>query len=95
VVLFILQIGKGFLYAAKTIRHYLEMKQDSQTAFAVWALGASLFNQAVTCISISYFDQSFIFLYAILAAISSAYSEMMLIATTHKDACEVEDAVIA
>jgi hypothetical protein len=76
-VLFMLQIGKGFSYAANTIRHYYETVADDQTAFVVWSLGASLFVHAVNCISVSYFDQSFIFLYLALAAISSAWSEAM------------------
>ena len=40
----------------------------------VWALGASLFANAATMISVSYFDQSFVFLYLKLAAIGSLKS---------------------
>ena len=43
--------------------------------FIVWALGASLFAHAVTSISVSYFDQSFVFLYMVLACIASLDSE--------------------
>ena len=37
----------------------------------VWALGASLFAHAVTFVSVSYFDQSFVALYLTLAAIAA------------------------
>jgi hypothetical protein len=76
-ILFMLQIMKGFSYAGKTIRYYLESNGYDSTAFVVWSLGASLFVHAVSCISVSYFDQSFIFLYLGLAAINSAWSEAM------------------
>jgi hypothetical protein len=37
--------------------------------FLPWALGASLFAHAATALAVSYFDQSFVFLYAAFAAI--------------------------
>jgi hypothetical protein len=37
----------------------------------VWALGASLFAHAVSFMSVSYFDQSFVALYVTLAAIAA------------------------
>lgn len=40
--------------------------------FMVWTLGASLFSHAATFISVSYSDQSVIFLYLTLASIASA-----------------------
>jgi len=43
--------------------------------FTVWALGASLFAHAATSISVSYFDQSFVFLYLVLACIASLDSQ--------------------
>jgi hypothetical protein len=76
-ILFMLKVWKGFSYAAKTIRHYTESNSSNPTAFVVWSLGASLFVHSVNCISVSYFDQSFIFLYLVLAAINSAWSEAM------------------
>lgn len=45
-----------------------------QSRFMIWALGASLFAHAVTFSSVSYFDQSFLFIYLTLAAIASAGS---------------------
>ncbi|WP_413936185.1 hypothetical protein [Nitrospira sp. BLG_1] len=46
----------------------------SKHQFTCWALGASLFAHATTFISVSYFDQSFVFIYLTLAAIGSVYS---------------------
>ncbi len=42
--------------------------------FLPWAIGSSLFANAATCISVSYFDQSFLFLYLTLAVIGSMKS---------------------
>jgi hypothetical protein len=42
-----------------------------------WALGSALFAQAVSCMSVYYFDQSFIFLFLNLAVIGSLYSSAM------------------
>jgi hypothetical protein len=39
--------------------------------FFAWGLGASLFAHTVTCVSVSYFDQSFVFLYVSVAAIAA------------------------
>lgn len=44
--------------------------------FMVWALGAALFSHAVSSISVAYFDQSVIFFWMTLAAISSVYATM-------------------
>jgi hypothetical protein len=70
--LFIAVMAKGFSFVGRI------QKQDPplplQVRFMVWALGASLFAHAATFISVSYFDQSFVFLYLTLAAIGSASS---------------------
>ena len=42
--------------------------------FMFWSLGCGLLAHTVATISISYFDQSFLFLYLTLAAISSAHA---------------------
>jgi hypothetical protein len=41
---------------------------DPQRAFLAWSFGAGLFAHAATCVSVSYFDQSVLFLYLTLAA---------------------------
>jgi hypothetical protein len=42
--------------------------------FLIWALGASLFANTATCVSVSYFDQSFLFLFMTLGAIGAVGS---------------------
>ena len=68
-LLFIAILAKGFSYVGRTLRQMPESSHQSR--FMVWALGAMLFAHAVTFISVSYFDQSFVFIYLTLAAISS------------------------
>jgi hypothetical protein len=74
-LLFIAVLAKGFSFVGQTPRQMPELSQQSR--FMLWALGASLFAHAATIISVSYFDQSFMFLYVTLAAISSARPGMI------------------
>jgi hypothetical protein len=69
-LLFIAVLAKGFSFVGSTLRQ--ESDHPSESRFMLWALGASLFAHAATFISVSYFDQSFVFLYLTLAAIGSA-----------------------
>jgi hypothetical protein len=69
--LFIAILAKAFSLVGQTLRE-AENKLSSTSRFMIWALGASLFSHATTFMSVSYFDQSFVFLYLTLAAISSA-----------------------
>jgi len=48
--------------------HGLRRESEVKFHFPIWACGASLFAHAVTCIGVSYFDQSIVFLYLTLAA---------------------------
>ena len=68
-LLFIAILAKGFSYVGQTLRQMPE--SSPQSRFMIWALGAMLFAHAATFISVSYFDQSFVFIYLTLAAISS------------------------
>jgi len=68
-LLFVAILAKGFSYVRQTLQQLDDLLPGS--CFMVWALGSSLFVHAVTCISVSYFDQSFGFLYLTLAAIGS------------------------
>lgn len=70
-LLFIAIMAKGFSLVGRTLRT-AELPQQSR--FICWALGASLFAHAVTFLSVSYFDQSFVFIYLTLGAISSVWS---------------------
>lgn len=70
-LLFIAIMAKGFSFVGRTLRT-AELSQQSR--FICWALGASLFAHATTFLSVSYFDQSFVFIYLTLGAISSVWS---------------------
>lgn len=67
--LFIAILVKGFSLVGQSLRQAVDISQESR--FMIWALGASLFSHAATFISVSYFDQSVVFLYLTLAAICS------------------------
>ncbi len=69
-LLFIAIIGCAFRYIGNSYR----AQSSKEDAFIIWCLGSALFAHTATMISVSYFDQSFIFLYANLAAISSLNS---------------------
>ena len=69
---FIVILSKGFYFVGETINKSAGLTQDSR--FLIWSLGASLFAHSVTFISVSYVDQSFLFIYLTLALISSAWS---------------------
>lgn len=75
-VLFIMILICGFSIVGKAIRKDAPPLRDNH--FFVWSLGASLFAHAATCISVSYFDQSFVFLYITIAAIASLQSYLGL-----------------
>lgn len=71
-VLFILTLVKAFSYVGQFLKTTNDMPLD--TIFMVWALGVSVFASVVTMLSVSYFDQSFVFLYLTLAVIGSIQS---------------------
>lgn len=70
--LLILKLAKGFTYVGLCLKS--DHNFSSDTKFMVWSIGASLFSNATTMISVSYFDQSFVFLYLTLAAIGSVWA---------------------
>lgn len=69
--LFIFALTAGFRYVGGSLLA-MDVEQRSNQFF-VWSLGAALFAQAATCISVAYFDQSYIFLYLNLAVIGSLW----------------------
>lgn len=71
-IIFILVLLKAFSLVGQCIKS--ENNFSSDIKFIAWSLGASLFSNAATMISVSYFDQSYVFLYITLAAIGSAWS---------------------
>lgn len=70
--LFIIIIIKTFFYVGQSVKKI--PPSFNKNKFFLWAVGSSLFAHAATCISVAYFDQSFLFLYLIIAAISSIWS---------------------
>jgi hypothetical protein len=74
-LMFIAILTKGFSLVGQAQRQPADLPATSR--FTIWTLGASLFAHAATSISVSYFDQSFLFLYLTLAAIGSSHSETL------------------
>jgi hypothetical protein len=67
--LFIYIIVKCFSCLGKA--QHIEVSHPLGKRFCVWAIGVALFSHVVTFFSISYFDQSIVFWYMLLAIISS------------------------
>jgi len=65
--LFILQLWRGFKYVSNVALGH----PSKDVRFLAWALGSALFAHSVTCVGVSYFGQSFLFLYLNLAMIGS------------------------
>lgn len=66
--LFLRMLWKGFVFVGASCNPPPGAGLP-HNAFMMWALGSSLFAHAVTFVSVSYFDQSILFLYLTLAAI--------------------------
>ena len=71
-LLFMGALGVAFRYVGQCLRAAEEGSWEDQ--FFIWALGAALLGQAATCISVSFFDQSYMFLFMNLALISSLWA---------------------
>ena len=72
-VLFISQLAIGFAYVGRTVKQVSVFYP--QYGFIIWTIGVSLFAHSTAFISVSYFDQSFVFIYLTLALIASIWSE--------------------
>lgn len=83
-LMFIAILARGFYSVGDSLKQMPDSPQRSR--FMIWALGSSLFAHAATFISVSYFDQSFVFLYLTLAAIGSVWS---VCAAAHDQAAAV------
>lgn len=75
-LLFIAILATGFSFVGRALRQRTGLSPKFQ--FMIWALGVSLFANSVTFISVSYFDQSFVFIYLPLAVIGSIWSGAVL-----------------
>lgn len=73
-LMFVATLVAGFRSVGVAIgRPYFE--EDHSRSRLVWALGASLLAHAVTCISVTYYDQSFLFIYLTLASVGAAVTD--------------------
>lgn len=72
-VLFVLVIAKGFSFVGQQTCQRNGNEIVTTSPFVMWALGAALFSHASTLISISYFDQSIVFLYLTLAGVCAGH----------------------
>ena len=68
-LLFVGVLFSGFTALGKALR--LNEGKSVERQYLLWTLGAILFGHAVTMMSVSYFDQSVVFLYLVLASIGS------------------------
>jgi len=75
-LLFIAGLAIGFSFVGRTLQQMPELPPQSR--FMIWAVGASLFVHSVTFVSVSYSDQSFVFIYLSLAVIGSTWSGTVL-----------------
>ena len=71
-IFFIAIIVFGFKYIGKA-RLGAARSRNKNAALFAWALGAGLFANVVAFLGISYFDQSIVGWYALLAMISASY----------------------
>jgi hypothetical protein len=71
-LLFIGILATGFSFVGQRVRQVVGQSADE--AVMVWCLGAALFAHVTTMISVSYFDQSFVFVYLTLALIASVWA---------------------
>ena len=72
-LLFIGILARGFWNVGRAMR----AETVGGKPFSCWAVGASLFAHAVTCLSVSYYDTSVIFLYLTLAVTVAALSSVL------------------
>jgi hypothetical protein len=70
-LLFLAVLVYGFKYLGRA-RH--AAGKDKKTALFMWALGSALFANAVAFFGISYYDQTMVAWYALLAMIPAAIS---------------------
>jgi hypothetical protein len=92
-LLFIAMLAGGFSLVGRGMRE--RPGTSSRQRFVTWGLGCSLFAHAATCISVSYFDQSFLFLYLTLAAIGSSYQLSAQSASVGRDEIAVPEPIAA
>lgn len=70
-ILFIAVFWVSFRYVGQMVRN-ADAIPDSQP-FMIWCIGAALFSHAANCVSVAYYDQSYIFLFSCMAVIASLH----------------------
>lgn len=80
-LLFIAVLAQGFSLVGRTVQS--ADKYSVESRFMMWAVGAALFSHTVSALSVSYFDQSFLFLYLTVAMTSAAMPQVVT-ATHHE-----------
>jgi hypothetical protein len=71
-LLFIGVIVVAFSNVGKVLRNHPDWPVSQR--FFLWGLGAALFANVATCVSVAYFDQSFLFLFMTLGSIGAVSS---------------------
>lgn len=69
IALYLAVLAMAFAFVGRGVRETTGRPGAHQ--FMIWGLGSALFGHAVTGLSVTYFDQSFLFLYVTIAAIGS------------------------
>jgi hypothetical protein len=90
VLFFVAALAVAFSFVGRAMRGDADV---SRQRFLIWALGCALFAHTVTFVSVSYFDQSFVFLYLTLAAIGSARFQTGIVTAHEKGRSPVNLAV--
>jgi len=78
---FIWSLVSAYSFVGRSVRH---AQLPENYRFMIWTLGAGLFAHTASDISVSYFDQSFLFLYLNLAVIGSAYGSLAVAPVEHR-----------
>ena len=73
--LFIATLAKAFSFVGHETSMQNETGNSGGDKFVLWAVGSALFVHAVSFVSISYFDQSVVFLYLVLAVTPVSYAD--------------------
>lgn len=65
-------------------------EEDTKGSFLIWSLGALIFTHAITSMTISYFDQTYIIFYFLIAVIANVFENSRTMQTSPGDASSSE-----
>lgn len=86
VILLILMLLTAFKWVGVFCRGNIDRSPND--SFVVWCLGAGMLAHAATSISVSYFDQSYLFFWLNLAVISSVYTAYVTRQEPEVESCD-------